>query len=52
MPSNEPKFLAKFADHRISGMFPFLDVASGWEPELRTLVIYEKDFVAINHGKV
>jgi hypothetical protein len=50
--STKPEFLAKFARHCISRMFPWLDVTSRRQPELRTFVIYEKNFAAVYHGKV
>jgi hypothetical protein len=31
-------------------MLPWLDVASGREPELRTFVVYEKDVASVNNG--
>jgi hypothetical protein len=52
MPSNETELLAKLARYGFSGMFLWLDVASGWEPELRSFVIYEKDFASVNYRKV
>jgi hypothetical protein len=52
MRSNKPKFFTEFAPHRISRMFPRLNVASGREPELRTFVIHEQDFPAVDHGEI
>jgi hypothetical protein len=52
MPSNKTELLAKLARYCFSGMFLRLDVASGWEPELRSFVIYEKDVASVNYGKI
>ena len=52
MPSNKTELLAKLARYCFSGMFLRLDVASGWEPELRSFVIYEKDVASVNYCKI
>lgn len=52
MPSNKPEFLEELAGNRFSRVFPWLDVTSRREPELRTLVIDEKNVLPVNHCKV
>jgi hypothetical protein len=52
MLGSKTELLAKLARYRCSGMFLRLDVASGWEPELRSFVIYEKDVASVNYSKV
>jgi hypothetical protein len=52
MLSDKTELLAKLARYRCSGMFLWLYVASGWEPELRSFVIYEKDVASVNYSKV
>jgi hypothetical protein len=52
MSGRKPEFLEELALDCFSRMFLWLDVASGWEPELRTLVINKQDFVSVNNGKV
>ena len=52
MLSRKIELLAELARYCFSGMFLWLDVASGWKPELRTFVIYEKDVASVNHSKV
>jgi len=41
MSGSKPEFLEELALDCFSRMFLWLDVASGWEPELRTFVIYK-----------
>jgi hypothetical protein len=52
MPSSKIELLAKLARYGFSGMFLWLDVASGREPELRRFMIHEKDVASVNHGKI
>jgi hypothetical protein len=52
MSGSEAEFLEEFALYCFSRVFLWLDVTSGWEPELRTSVIHKEDFVSVNNGKV
>lgn len=48
----KPELLAEFARNCFTRVLAWLDVASCRKPELRTPVIYEKDFASVNYGKV
>jgi hypothetical protein len=50
--SGNTEFLEQLAPYCFSGVFLRLNVTSGWEPELRTLVFYEKDVASIHNSKV
>jgi hypothetical protein len=52
MAGREPEFLSQLSRHCISRMLPRFDVTSGREPELRTFVIYKKNFATIDDSKV
>ena len=52
MPGSEPEFLKEFALYCLSRMFIWLDVASRWEPELRTFVIHKEDLASVNNGEI
>jgi hypothetical protein len=52
MLSNKTELLAKLARYGFPGMFLWLDVASGREPELRRFMIHEKDVASVNYRKV
>jgi hypothetical protein len=52
MVSDKPEFLSELSRNCVSRMFAWFDVASRREPELRTFVIYEKDFATVDNREV